>query len=94
VHAASAARSDAALAYERVRAAVLGGQARPDALGAFAFHGMWHAMRVLASTAERSTSLTVPPTTSAGTASTFDRQFVRLLADMVLATQLEVLHAH
>ncbi len=84
-----------ALAYERVRADVLGGLARPDALGAFAFHGMWHGLRVLFSTTEAmSHSLIVPPTRSAAAASPLDRQLVRLLADMVLATQLEVNHAH
>jgi len=74
---------------------VLGGQARPDALGAFAFHGMWHGLRVLFSTADAmSHSANVPLARPAAAASTLDRQLVRLLADMVLATQLEVHHAH
>jgi hypothetical protein len=74
---------------------VLGGQARPDALGAFAFHGMWHGLRVLSSVVDSSSySPTTPPTTPAASTGTLDRQLVRLLADMVLATQLEVHHAY
>lgn len=77
-----------------MRADVLGGQARPDALGAFAFHGMWHGLRVLSSTTVPSSySPIVPPSPPAAPAGTLDRQLVRLLADMVLATQLEVHHA-
>lgn len=86
--------ADATQAYELVRADVLAGQARPEALGAFAFHGMWHGLRVLSSTTDASSH---PPTVSlaspAAPASALDRQLVRLLADMVLATQFEVHHA-
>ena len=86
---------DAALSYERVRADVLAGQARPDALGAIVFHGMWQGLRVLLSTpASPSSSSSVPPTSATAPTGTLDRQLVRLLADMVLATQLEVHHAH
>lgn len=54
---------------------------------------MWHGLRVLLSAAP-SPSLIVPPTSTVAPTSTLDRQLVRLLADMVLATQLEVHHAH
>jgi hypothetical protein len=78
-----------------VRADVLSGQARPDALGAFAFHGMWHGLRVLNSTPKATPhSPVAPPARPAAATGTLDRQLVRLLADMVLATQLEVQHAH
>jgi len=74
---------------------VLLGQARPDALGAIVFHGMWQGLRVLLSTAAApSPSLIVPPTSAVAPTGTLDRQLVRLLADMVLATQLEVHHVH
>lgn len=74
---------------------MLCGQARPDALGAFAFHGMWHGLRVLGSTPNATShSPVAPPARPAAATSTLDRQLVRLLADMVLATQLEVQHAH
>jgi len=82
-------------AYERVRADVLLGQARPDALGAIVFHGMWQGLRVLLGTcAAPSSSTIVPPKSAAQPTGALDRQLVRLLADMVLATQLEVHHAH
>jgi predicted ABC-type transport system involved in lysophospholipase L1 biosynthesis ATPase subunit len=55
---------------------------------------MWQGLRVLLSTAVSPTpSLIVPPTSAAAPTGTLDRQLVRLLADMVLATQLEVHHA-
>jgi hypothetical protein len=74
---------------------VLGGQVRPDALGAFAFHGMWHGLQVLLSAAQApSQASIVSPSPPATLSSTPDRQLVCLLADMVLATQLEVRHAH
>jgi len=74
---------------------VLAGQARPEALGAFAFHGMWQGLRVLSNTmGTPSHPPTMPPALPAAPASALDRQLVRLLADMVLATQLEVHHAH
>jgi hypothetical protein len=83
------------LSYERVRADVVAGRARPDALGAIVFHGMWQGLRVLLSTpASPSSSSSVPPTSATAPTGTLDRQLVGLLADMVLATQLEVHHAH
>lgn len=71
------------------------GQVRPDALGAIVFHGMWHGLRVLLSSAvSPPLPLTVPPSLAVALTGTLDRQLVRLLADMVLATQLEIHHAH
>ncbi len=70
------------------------GIARPDALGAIIFHGMWQGLQVLLRTATASSLRDAPPTPSAAPASTLDRQLVRLLADMVLATQSQVQHAH
>lgn len=82
-----------AAAYECIRADVVAGRGRPDALGAIIFHGMWHGLRVLRAKAPSTSSVIVPPISAAPTG-TLDRQLVRLLADMVLATQLEVNHAH
>ena len=55
---------------------------------------MWHGLRVLRSTEAPTTSSVIVPPASAAPTGTLDRQLVRLLADMVLATQLEVHHAH
>lgn len=85
---------DAASSYERVRADVLAGQARPDALGAIVFHGMWQGLRVLLSTSSTSSTSPIVAPPMAPPTGTLDRQLVRLLADMVLATQLEVNHVH
>ena len=81
-------------AYERVRADVLAGNAR-DALCAFAFHGMWQGLQVLTRTAGAvSLPSNTPPAPPAVPTCPRDRQLVRLLADMVLATQLEEHHVH
>jgi len=63
-------------------------------LGAVIFHGMWNGLRVLCATATPATSPPVAPPRAPPITSALDRQLVRLLADMVLATQLEVDHAH
>jgi hypothetical protein len=76
-----------------VRADVIAGLVRPDALGAFAFHGMWRGLQVLFSARDTSSSSShKPPVSTAAPTGTLDRQLVRLLADMVLATELEVQH--
>jgi hypothetical protein len=72
---------------------VLSGQARPDALGAIVFHGMWQGLRVLLSAASVPPPSSVPSPQATAYTGTRDRQLVRLLADMVLATQSEVHHA-
>ena len=74
----------------------MAGHAKADALGTIIFHGMWQGLRVLlrAATASSSPSLDAAPTMPAAPASTLDRQLVRLLADMVLATQSQVPHVH
>ena len=72
----------------------MAGHAKADALGAIIFHGMWQGLRVLLRPATASSLLDAPPTLSAAPASTLDRQLVRLLADMVLATQSQVQHVH
>lgn len=82
------------MTYERIRADVLAGQARPDALGAIVFHGMWQGLRVLLSTSTTSSTSSIVSPPAAAHTGTLDRQLVRLLADMVLATQLEVHHVH
>ena len=56
---------------------------------------MWHGLRVLSSARTSSShSPSTPPTTPAASTGTHDRQLVRLLANMVLATQSEVHYAY
>ncbi|MGH6637016.1 MAG: hypothetical protein ACREBY_00260 [Polaromonas sp.] len=86
--------TDATPAYERVRSQVIAGHAKPDALGAIIFHGMWQGLRVLLCAANTRSSSNGSPSPAVAAASTLDRQLVRLLADMVLAAQSEVQHVH
>jgi hypothetical protein len=74
----------------------MAGHAKADALGAIIFHGMWQGLRMLLrpATASSIPSPDAPQTLPAVTTSTLDRQLVRLLADMVLATQSQVQHVH
>ena len=80
--------TDSARIYERVRADVMAGLAGAEVLGAIIFHGMWQGLRVLSTVTAAASSFPVaPPASVARPAGTLDRQLVRLLADMVLATQ-------
>jgi hypothetical protein len=93
---AKALPAQAASAYERVRADVMAGQARPDAVGAIVFHGMWQGLGVLLETPASPSPQplpTVSPLRAGAPTGTPDRQLVRLLADMVLALHSsEVIH--
>lgn len=76
-----------------LRAEVLTGQARPEGLGALVYHGMLNGLALI---------LTSPPVAPAvpGAAARpvapipNNRQFVRLLANMLLLTQSEVVHVY
>jgi len=76
--------------YETLRSDVLRGAARPDGLGAVVFHGMLRGLALLMSVPPE------PPTSHPQTAPISnvrgDRGLVRLLANMVLQTHLEVKH--
>ena len=79
-----------------MRTAVLRGQARPDGLGAIVFHGMWRGLAVLLGAASRAHPHRVPAAVAAvpPSATTHDRQLVRLLANMVLAAESQVHYAY
>jgi hypothetical protein len=80
-------------AYEALREQVTRERARPDALGAIVFHGMWHGLSVLLQTppsaASSSVSAARPPFPL-----THDPQLVRLLANMVLLMQSKEEYAY
>ncbi|MGC1441096.1 MAG: hypothetical protein WA888_10845 [Burkholderiaceae bacterium] len=73
--------------YEALRNDALHGHARPDGLGAMAFHGMWRALSMLNGIdGEAAIELPAPQAPSPDVV-THDCQLVRVLANMVLATQ-------
>jgi hypothetical protein len=77
--------------YELLRADVLRGQARPEGLGAIVYHGLLDGLRLLCSSSARTAPLAQhasPPQI------TRDRELLRLLANMVLQTQSEVMHVY
>lgn len=73
---------------------MLKGQARPEELGAVAYHGLLRGLAlILAGRAPLSRSI---PLASVPTARPLphEREFVRLLANMLLQTQSEVMHVY
>jgi hypothetical protein len=76
--------------YETLRAEVLQGQARPEGLGAIVYHGMVTGLLMLT----RPSAPAVSPRDAVIRAMPHDRQFVRLLANMLLQTQSELVHVY
>jgi hypothetical protein len=79
--------------YERLRAEVLNGQARPEGLTAITYHGM---LRGLALVLTQLFPEVPPPDVSAPVAEegSLDREFLRLLANMLLQSQSQVMHVY
>jgi len=79
--------------YERLRAEVLNGQGRPEGLTAVAYHGM---LRGLTLVLTELVPEVPPPAVSATVAEAvpLDREFLRLLANMVLQSQSQVMHVY
>jgi hypothetical protein len=79
--------------YERLRAEVLNGQARPEGLTAVAYHGMLRGLALILTEV-------VPETPSPAASTTvveavpLDREFLRLLANMLLQSQSQVMHVY
>lgn len=78
--------------YERLRAEVLRGQARPEGLGAVVFHGFAEGLKLLCRATGSST--TAAPPASSPSCAPRDRELLHLLANMVLQTQSEVMHVY
>lgn len=79
--------------YEALRAGVLSGQSRPEGLGVVLYHGMVRGLAVMLSAVvpSRSAADRSEPLSSAGPP---ERQFVRLLANMLLQTHSEAMHVY
>ncbi len=78
--------------YEQLRAEVLRGQARPEGLGAIVYHGLIDGVKLLSSSAALDEASA--PCTSPALPAVRDRALLRLLANMVLQTQSEVMHVY
>ena len=78
--------------YERVRAEVLHGQERPEGLGAIMYHGLVEGLRLLCSSS--ATAVAVERRALSPQPVRRDRELLRLLANMVLQTQSEVMHVY
>jgi hypothetical protein len=78
--------------YEQLRAEVLLGRARPDGLGAVIYHGLLDGVALLCSS--RDCRASHPQHSSKPRPSVSDRELLRLLTNMVLQTQSEVMHVY
>jgi hypothetical protein len=85
--------SAALLTYEQLRAEVLNGQARPDGLAAMVYHGMIRGLAVILTepTPEARSS---PSRVPAPEGVSLDRELLRLIANMVLQSQSQVMHVY
>lgn len=79
-------------AYERLRAAVLRAQGRPEGLAAVTYHGLLGGLKVICAMAAPAATSLPAPAAAPGAASATDPALVRLLANMVLFYQQEVSH--
>ena len=78
--------------YEQLRVEVLNGQARPEGLTAVAYHGMLRGLALILTEVPE-----VPPPAAlapAAEAVPLDREFLRLLANMLLQSQSQVMHVY
>ncbi|MGH7877866.1 MAG: hypothetical protein ACRETD_00405 [Steroidobacteraceae bacterium] len=78
--------------YEQLRADVLLGRARPAGIGAIIYHGLFDGVALLCSSPDRGAVLA--QRSSAPRPSVPDRELLRLLTNMVLQTQSEVMHVY
>ena len=76
--------------YESLRTSVLLGQVRGPGLAALRFHGMLHGLVIVS----RSAPPPASPRVSNARICPIDGQLVRLLANLVLRTQSELMHVY
>jgi hypothetical protein len=79
--------------YERMRGEVLHGQARPEGFGALMYHGLIEGLRLLCSSSA-TTGVSVGRRALSPQPICRDGELLRLLANMVLQTQSEVMHVY
>jgi hypothetical protein len=79
--------------YEVLRVGVLSGQSRPEGLGAVIYHGMLRGLAVIVS-ARTPAKRALERIPLVGRPTPPEREFVRLLANMLLQTQSEAMHVY
>jgi hypothetical protein len=83
----------ALLSYKQLRARVINSQPYPEGLAAIVYHGMARGLAVML-TAPAANVTSSPLQASAPEVSSFSREFLRLIANMVLQSQSEVMHVY
>jgi len=83
----------ALLTYEQLRARVINSQPYPEGLAAIVYHGMARGLAVML-TAPAANVTSSPLPVSAPEGSSFNRELLRLIANMVLQSQSEVMHVY
>ena len=78
--------------YERLRSEILCGQARPAGLSAIVYHGLVHGLAVLLDATPQRPQLAVSATVVPSLRG--DREFLHLLANMVLRAHSESTHVY
>jgi hypothetical protein len=78
--------------YERLREQVLSGESRPEGLAAIVYHGMFRGLAVILS--ETPAEGTRPTPLPALEALPVDREFLRVMVNMVLQSQSQVMHVY
>jgi hypothetical protein len=83
----------ALLSYEQLRARVINSQPYPEGLAAIVYHGMARGLAVML-TAPAANVTSSPLRVCAPEGSSFNRELLRLIANMVLQSQSEVMHVY
>jgi hypothetical protein len=78
--------------YEQLRSAVVLGRPSPEGLGAVIYHGLLDGLALLCASSER--RVVPAPSTTMPWSPVPDHDLLRLLTNMVLQTQSEVMHVY
>jgi hypothetical protein len=79
--------------YEQLRAEVVSGQARAEGLTAIVYHGMVRGLAVILTEVAQEVPSSAPRLPAASE-KPIDRELLRLIANMVLQSQAEVMHVY
>lgn len=78
--------------YEQLRSEVLLGRTRPEGIGAVIYHGLLRGVALLCSAPDRGATRMQP--VAAPRSLVLESDLLRLLTNMVLQTQSEVMHVY